>query len=421
MFRPPHLTTHFHRRRLAVVIAAVSALAAPTVARADTVTEWNKTAATAAITIANRPGGLAMIRLAMVHGAMYDAVNSIDRRHTPYLVLAPAQPWDSEDAAAATAAYRVLVNILPAQASSFEAFYAASLASVPDGLAKDGGIAAGETAAAAMLAARANDGLFGPFTFTAGTTPGAWRPTPPAFAADLAPWTGFVTPFLIENPSQFRSDGPNSLASDEYAADFAEVKELGSRTSATRTADQTDIARFWADPSAQFWSGILPSLSADQHLSLAENARYFAMVYTAGADGVISCWNDKAYWSFWRPITAIRMADLDGNPTTVADPNWEPLLVTPPHPDHPSGHSCMTGAIVHTLQSYFGTDKIAFSGVSATSRTTRSFERLSDALKEVIDARVYSGIHFRTADVQGAVIGKKVAHWLDRHYFQPIG
>src|SRR5829696_6425211 len=289
-------------------LVMVSVLAAPAVARADAVTEWNKTAATAAITIANRPGPLAMIRLAMVHGAVYDAVNSIERRHAPYLVLAPAQPWDSQDAAAATAAYRVLVNILPAQASSFDALYAASLAAVPEGAAKDGGIAAGEAAAAAMIAARANDGLFGPFTFTAGTTPGAWRPT----------------------PSQFRSDGPNSLNSDDYAADFAEVKELGSRTSATRTADQTDVARFWADPTAQFWSGILPSISADQRLSLAENARYFAMVYTAGADGAISCWNDKAYWSFWRPITAIRMADLDGNPTTVADPNWEPLLVTPP-------------------------------------------------------------------------------------------
>src|SRR5829696_460345 len=401
------------------VLVMVSVLAAPAVARADAVTEWNKTAATAAITIANRPGPLAMIRLAMVHGAVYDAVNSIERGHAPYLVLAPAQPWDSRDAAAATAAYRVLVNILPAQASSFDALYAASLAAVPEGAAKDGGIAAGEAAAAAMIAARANDGRFGPFTFTAGATPGAWRPTPP-FAVDPASWVAFVTPFLLESPSQLRSDGPNPLTSDEYAADFAEVKELGSRTSATRSADQTDMARFWADPSAQFWSSVLPSISADQQLSLAENARYFAMVYTAGADGAVSCWNDKAYWSFWRPVTAIRMADLDGNPATVADPDWEPLLVTPPFPDHPSGHSCMAGAIVRTLQSYFGTDKIAFSGLSRNSQTTRSFDRLSDALKEVIDARVYSGIHFRTADVQGAVIGKKVVHWLDKHYFQPV-
>jgi hypothetical protein len=405
---------------LVLVLAAVGVLGAPAVARADAVTDWNKAAATAAITIANRPGPPAMIRLAMVHGAIYDAVNSIDRGHAPYLVLAPAQPWDSEDAAAATAAYRVLVNILPAQASSFEALYAASLAGVPDGPAKDGGIAAGEAAAAAMLAARVNDGLFGPFQFTAGTTPGAWRPTPPAFAFDPGASVGFVKPFLIESPSQFRSDGPNALTSDAYATDFAEVKELGSRTSATRTAEQTDIAFFWAEPSAVFWSGVLPSISAARQLTLAENARYFAMLYTAGADGGISCWNDKATWSSWRPITAIRMADSDANPATVADPSWEPLLVTPPFPEHPSGHACMTSAIVHTLQTYFGTDKIAFSRTSSTSHTTRSFDRFSDALKELIDARVYSGIHFRTADIQGAVIGRKVAHWLEKYYFHPV-
>ena len=274
-------------------LVMVSVLAAPAVARADAVTEWNKTAATAAITIANRPGPLAMIRLAMVHGAVYDAVNSIERRHAPYLVLAPAQPWDSQDAAAATAAYRVLVNILPAQASSFDALYAASLAAVPEGAAKDGGIAAGEAAAAAMIAARANDGLFGPFTFTAGTTPGAWRPTPPSFAVDPAPWVAFVTPFLIESPSQFRSEGPNVLTSDAYAAEFAEVKELGSSTSATRTAEQTAIALFWADQSTPFWTRVVRTISADQHLSQAESARLFAMAYTAGADAVIGRQNDQ--------------------------------------------------------------------------------------------------------------------------------
>jgi hypothetical protein len=167
-------------------------------------------------------------------------------------------------------------------------------------------------------------------------------------------------------------------------------------------------------------------------LDIVENARLFAMTDLAASDAAIGCWNDKYYWQFWRPITAIREADSDGNPATVADPTWLPLfdpatpvfsgppLVTPPFPDHPSGHACVTGALVHTLQSFFGTDKIAFSAFSNKSGTTRSFARFSDALKEVIDARVWAGIHFRTADTQGAVLGKKVAHWLDKHYFQPV-
>ena len=236
-----------------------------------------------------------------------------------------------------------------------------------------------------------------------------------------------MRPFLVPNAEMLRTDGPNPLTSDAYVHDFNEVKEMGSLTSTKRTAEQTAIAIFWQGSS---WNDVLRELAETQGLGTSDRARLFASVYMAAADGFIGCYNDKYHWTFWRPITAIREADTDGNPATEADPNWTPLfdpttpvttpppLITPPFPDHPSAHSCASSAIVHTLQDFFGTDKIEFTIPSTKSLTPRTFERFSDALKEVIDARVWGGIHFRTADVQGAVLGKKVAHWLEKHYFQ---
>jgi PAP2 superfamily len=240
-----------------------------------------------------------------------------------------------------------------------------------------------------------------------------------------------VLPFIVPSAEMLRTDGPNALTSAAYAEDLNEVKELGSLTSTTRTADETDAAIFWQDQAMALWNRIFRTLAASQGLDIVENARLFAMENLAAADAAIGCWNDKYYWQFWRPITAIREAGTDGNPATIADPTWLPLfdpvtpvppppLVTPPFPDHPSGHACATSAFVHTLKNFFGTDKIGFTAHSNKSGTTRSFDRFSDALKEVIDARVWAGIHFRTADTQGAVLGQKVAHYLEKHYFQPV-
>jgi hypothetical protein len=229
-----------------------------------------------------------------------------------------------------------------------------------------------------------------------------------------------VTPFLVDSRDQFRSDGPNALTSAEYAADFAEVKAVGSATSTSRTADQTDAAKFWADNAIGMWSRIFRDLSAVRGLTIVENARFFAMLYLTGADALITCWADKAYWLFWRPITAIREAANDGNPATAADPDWLPLINTPPYPDHSSGHSCLSGSIVYTLQDFFGTDKMDFSALSANSNTTRTFTRFSDAIKEIVSARVWSGLHFRYADTSGANIGKHVAHFRQKHYFQSL-
>jgi hypothetical protein len=445
--------------RVLLIVVGVCALAVPASASAvqpttsaDTVRDWNLNA-TAALgnppTASVMPGvgqapHVSVLHVGMVQGAVYDAVNAIDGGHRPYLVAPAADPSDSKAAAAATAAYNVLVGLevggmpmLPQPVRDWlDAAYAKSLAAISDGPAKDGGIAAGTAAAAAMLAARAGDGRFGPFTVVEGTDPGEWRRTPPNFGGDPAPWVGDVRPFLVPNVEKLRTDGPNPLTSAAYAEDFNEVKELGSLTSTTRTADQTAAAIFWQDSGVAIWNRVFRAVAESEDLGGVDSARLLAATNLAGADGSIGCWNDKYYWNFWRPITAIREAASDGNPATEADPAWLPLfdpsvpvsgppLVTPGFPDHPSGHTCISGAFVRALKAFFGTDKIAFTAVSNKCSPapcpSRSFDRFSDALKEIIDARVWSGIHFRTADVQGAVLGKKVARYARKHYFQPVG
>jgi hypothetical protein len=411
-------------------IAALVALAAPALARADAVTDWNVIASNAIVTTAGQPPAVSALSFAIVQGAVYDAVNAIDGGYQPYLVRPAANPWDSKEAAAAAAAFQVLKWLFPGQ--SFQSTYDAYLAALPDtpAGAKAAGVAVGEAVAAAMIAARTNDGRGGGPGTLVGDVPGVWRPTIPFFQQDPAPWVGDVRPFLLPSAEMVRSDGPNALTSEAYARDFNEVKQVGSIDSTVRTPDQTEAAIWWQGNGA-FWNGVTRSISADRGLDIVENARLFAMEDLAAADGFIGCYKDKYYWKFWRPVTAIRLADTDGNPATDADPNWTPLfdpatsqggppLSTPPFPDHPSAHSCASSAIVHSMQDFFGTDKISFSAFSIRTGTTRSFDRLSQALKEVIDARVWGGIHFRTADEQGAALGKRVAHYLRMHYLEPI-
>jgi hypothetical protein len=430
-----------NRVRLTALAAVATAfLVAPAVAHADVIGQWNSIAQTETVLL--RPTAHGQTRgMAMVEGAVYDAVNAIDRGYQPYLVdldEVGAQPWDSQDAAAATAAYLVLSEITPdARQAGLDAAYGTTMLGIPDGPMKQGGIAAGEAAAEAMLAFRENDGFLVPFTPVIGTEPGDWRPIgwPSAPVYDPDAWVGNEKPFLIESPSQFRSHGPRSLESGIYAKEYNEVKELGALDSTTRTDDQTKAAVFWQFAPIALWNTLGRELADRYDLDAADQARFYAMFNLAAADGAISCWNDKYYWSFWRPRAAIREGDTDGNRKTVGDPSWEslfsqatvttPPLSTPPFPDHPSGHGCVSGSTLDAMADFFGRDKVeitvrsgrALDGVAIPPRT---FERFSDALDEIVEARIWGGIHFRTADETGAAIGKDVAHYMQKHYFRPV-
>ncbi len=427
---------------LAVLVVVVAGGAAPAQAGPpqDAVLDWNAFALNALVTGFNEPPAppipgagqtppVSILHLAMVQGAVYDAVNMIDGGHEAYLDdLPPAPPLASKPAAVATAAHHVLVGLVPPLSSAIvnrlNALYVSSLAAIPpDGSAKTDGIAAGEAAAAAMLAERANDGRYGPFRFTSGDDPGEWRPTTPGVSDPFA-WVARVEPFVLESMSQFRSKGPHALTSGAYTKDYNEVKELGAVGSA-RTPEQNALAGFYTNnvPPPELFNRTVRAISKSEGLGLVEQARLFAMLNMAGADALINCWDDKAFWSFWRPITAIREGDEDGNPRTVGDPTWTSLSANPPYPDHPSGYTCVTGAFMHTAGAFFGKKPIAFDVVRivpGVANVTRTYDQFTDVIDDTIDARVYQGIHFRAPDVQGAEIGKDVARWLDKHYFQPV-
>lgn len=413
----------------ASVIPGASVMAAePT----DMVLDWNfhavnalSNAPTATPPGAGQTPPVASLHLAMAQGAVYDAVNAIDGGHVPYLDGLPSAPASaSKAAAAATAAHHVLVGLVPAlpQAvrDSLDVLYAASLAEITDSQAKTDGIQIGIAVATAMLNERADDGRYVPHSFTAGSLAGEWRPELPSFVSDPFAWVARVRPFTLTSTSQFRTEGPLDLASAEYAADFNEVKALGAASGSTRTDAQTQLARFYSANPLPILNRTLRNVAEDRGLSLTEDARLFVMSSMSSADALINCWDDKDYWSFWRPITAIREAADDGNPATSPQAGWLPFFSNPPYPDHPSGYNCFSAAMMHTAAGFFGTDKIAIELTSPATATTRTYDRFTAVLKDTIDARIYMGIDFRTPDVQGAWLGKKVAKWVAKHYFEPV-
>ncbi len=431
-------------RRWLAAVAALVALAAPPAAQANEVTNWNRIAATTLVAFPGPAGGAGhalQINMAMTQGAVYDALNAIEpRHHRPYLLERRFAATASKDAAAATAAYRVLSDVVatvperipfPNRTSllqSLQAEYDAALAAIPDTPFKTQGIAAGTAAAEAMIAAREDDGRFGPSPWVPNFAPGHWQPllnpdgTP---MLDPTPWVANVRPFLIESSSQFRTDGPQELTSAAYAAEFNEVKRLGSLNSTARTPEQTHIALFWqnAGGATLLWNAVARNLveSGSFGVDIVESARLLAMMNLSGADAGINCWNDKYYWDFWRPWNAIPRADEDGNPATEPDPAWTALL-TAPYPDHPSGHLCFDGAHLRVLQMFFGTDEIGFDVTSSRFPTEpRHFDRFSQALAEITEARIWAGLHFRTADVQAQILGRNVAEYMASNYFQPVG
>ncbi len=386
----------------------------------NVVSDWNMIAARTITLNAGKPPGPSGIYLAIVHLAVYDAVNSIDKRFKPYASSPNAPPGASLEAAAIASAHRTLVSMFPAQQGALDADYAASLANIPDSQSKDDGIAVGEAAAQAILDLRANDGREANVVYVPGHGPGIWEPTPPGFLPAQTPWVGQTLPFTMSSPSQFLpEEGPPALDSQEWADDYNRTKLYGAKTNSLRTPKQTEIGLFWTENPTIQTHRAYRALAVRQNLNTADSARFFAMVSAAQADALIGCWNAKYHFSFWRPVTAIRAGDTDGNPETVPDPAWEPLAVTPPHPEYPAAHGCNTEAATRTLAGFFGTDQVSISFDSTVTGTTHVFSRFSDVIKEVGAARIYGGMHYHHSVIQGELLGRKVAYQLLKNYFQP--
>jgi PAP2 superfamily len=391
---------------------------APQFARADVVTDWNMTAIRAS-QAAGQPTPMLARNMAMVHAAIYDAVNAIDRRHAVYAVDIKAEPGASIDAAAAAAAYRVLTRLYWTQTVAFDVALESSLAAIPDGPARADGMAVGMEVAEKLMALRKDDRSNATVTYTPKSDPGGFQLTVPAFAPAVLPHWGGVTLFLLKSADQFPLAGPLALNSAEFAKDLNEVKTLGAKHGSSRTRDQTDAARFWTASAFVTDNEAARQLSTHKGLSVVENARLFAMLNMAGADALIACWHAKYSYHYWRPITAIRNPDGAGNGRMAADPAWEPLFPTPAHPEYPSGRTSYTGATARVLLEFFG-DDVSVSLTNPAVKVTRTYHSLARMGQEVEDARVWGGVHYRTAVVHGSELGHSVADYGLKNYLQPV-
>ena len=390
----------------------------PRIVPADEVTDWNQNMLTAVFTA--KLNGLATGRVAaMVQSAVFDAVNGIHPRYTSVHVPPGSPPGASARAAAAQAAHDILVNLFPQQRTTLDAQLAVSVAQLIDeednspGKSLERGLAWGQYVASQIWAWRSTDGFTTVLApFVGGTDTGEWRPTPPAFAPGSAPQVATMTTWAIESHSQFRPAGPPALGSAQYTADFNEIKLVGVANSTARTADQTQFSIFWNCNVIALWNRAAVQVATSMDLSLLENARLLAWLNLAMADTYICCWDAKYTYVFWRPITAITLADTDGNPDTAADPSWMPLLVTPPFPEYPSGHASIGGAAATVLAAFFGNPN-AFSATSETlPGVTRYFSSFSQAADELDNARIFGGIHFRNSCNVGRDQGEQVAEYV---------
>jgi hypothetical protein len=421
-----------HQLYMAMAILAIL-FAAPASASADAVADWNAIAIqTISAATPARPAPVGFLDMAIVQVAVYDAVQAIDRRFKPYHVEIPGASG-SPEAAVARAAHDILVNLFPAQMMSLDLTYAQYL--LAHGLApNDPGVAVGATAAAGIIALRANDGRFPPnqVPFTGSTDIGKWRPTesfigtppaPPSFAPMLTPWVANVTPFTLKSGDQWRAKAPPALTSHKYTRDYNEVKAMGARFNSDRTPEQTDFAIFWAASYTALWNRAVRDLAATHVSNIGDSARLFALVNLSMADAIITSWDSKVAYNTWRPITAIRLGNDDTNPWTIGDPDWQPLINTPNYPDYTSGANNVTGAATRALALFFGTDEMTFT-VTTTNpmaiQQTRVYSRFSDAADDVVTARVFEGIHFRFADAEARKQGRHVAQWAFAHFLKPL-
>jgi hypothetical protein len=386
----------------------------------NAVTHWNQVASNTINVPAAASGSAAERRptdsvdLAVVHIAIYNALAAITGRYQPYADLTQAVSGDvSEQAAVAAAAYGVLKGMFPNRSAEYQAAYDSFLAAMPDDAAKAGGVAAGAAAAAAMLALRGDDGrsvVLAPYV--AGITPGAFRGTNPVNRHGRS-----IKTFALTGASQFRAPPPPALESEAYARDFNETRLLGGAIGSTRTAAQLELARFHTEAPSAYWQRNLRRFAMNNG-SLVDQARLLAMLFTVQADAGIACFDSKYHYESWRPQSAITLADTNLNPATAPDPAWSPVVPTPNHPEYPAAHGCITGAIAETLKTYYRTDQVEFTMDSTVTGTTHSFTTTQAMVDEVVNARVYGGMHFRNSTLRGAELGTSVARWALERNFQ---
>jgi len=375
-------------------------------ARADAVLDWNDVALAEVVASAQAPPDGART-MAMVHVAIFDALNAIDARYEPVAFDERGPADASADAAVASAAYAVLAGLFPSRHAQLADTYAALLARVPEGPAKQAGMDLGRRAAGACLALRAADGTGAANRYAPHTSPGVYVPT----SLPVAPEWPSVEPWTMRSPAEFRPAGPPALTSDVWARDFAEVKRLGGRDSTDRSAAQAETARFWTITGPAAWNGVVRSLAASSTLTAVERARLFALVNVAAMDSFVAVFDAKYAYEFWRPITAIRSAEIDGNDATEPDAEWLPLVETPLHPEYPCAHCISSAAVGAVLEADFGTGEVPAISMtsSAVPGVVHRWTRIEDYVDEVSEARILAGVHYRNSADVGKAMGRSIA------------
>jgi len=397
-------------------------VAAQPAADANVVNDWNATMV-AVIADAGKANAEGFQWFGIVAAAVYNAVNGVTGRYELYKSKGRAAPTASPQAAAVAAAHSTLMAYfgdVPAAATRLAEAYAASIAALPNDPSTAQGLRYGKHTAERIIAMRAEDGRYGPNTFEMAPAIGVWRPTPPANAPFLGKYLCECTPLMMESPSQFRPGPPPALASVEYATDFEEVKSYGAKEGSARSALQTETGLFISSIAQGPLQAGLRDLTVRRGMDISDRARLFAAVNMSVADAIISCWEAKVHYGFWRPITAIHQAEDDGNSATTADPTWDTLIPTPPYPDYTSGGNSIAGAASRALSRVLGTDRIDLTLSSPATNTTRTYDLADTLATDMVNGRMWVGLHFRFADVAARLQGEQVADWAMDGYFKPM-
>ena len=397
-----------------IVIGACIAIGAPAPAGANVITDWDENAVSV---VRQMPAHVAQRAMGMVHAAMFDAINSIERRYRPYIAQLPTVPATSKEAAAAAAAAAILMTIDPKGANNTKALLSGYLASIADSQSKSDGVKLGEAVAAKVLEARANDGADAPDAYRPRTAPGVYVPTPITVGST---WPN-VKPFAMNKGSQFRPGPPISLESKEWAIDYNELKDYGGHNSAKRTAQQTETARFWLMVGPQAYHPFARALVNAKQMNIADSARFMALLAVALTDAYISVFDAKYHYEFWRPITAIRNGDTDRNPATDREVTWQPIDNTPMHPEYPCAHCINSGAVAGVIEAVLGSPDIP--EVSITSATapgvTHRWTNMAAFTEEVANARIWAGFHYRFSTRVGTDMGRRIGEYVVQTVMQP--